>query len=121
LRGRKVLKEVARAIKKEIKDAYSIARYGGDEFVIVLPDTELEVAMAVAEKIRLRIKEETFLEEENLNIQLTASFGVACFPHNAESKDDLINIADTAMFSAKRNNRDTVYMAETKILPREKV
>ncbi|OGL48730.1 MAG: hypothetical protein A2161_05635 [Candidatus Schekmanbacteria bacterium RBG_13_48_7] len=118
LRGRKVLKEVAKVIEDEARENDIIARYGGDEFVIVLPGTGSETAMDIAEKIRLKIKKVSFLKEEKLNINITASFGIATFPENAQTLDDLIEVADSAMFSAKRNNRDAVYMAGLGSLPK---
>lgn len=92
---------------------------GGDEFVIVMPDTGSETAMRVSEKIRQKIEAIIFLEDEGLNINLTASFGVASYPDDAHSKQELISIADNAMFSAKRFNRNTVYLASTDKVPRE--
>lgn len=115
LRGRAVLKEVAGRIQPHVRENDIVARYGGDEFVIVMPDAGAETAMQVAEKIRKKIKNGLFLKDEGLDLSLTASFGVATFPINAKSKNDLINMADEAMFSAKRKKRDSVYMAHTDV------
>ena len=108
LAGSHVLMEMAGVILSSIRDTDAVARYGGDEFVIVLPDTGIELAGTVAERIREKIREHSFNAGRNLKLSLTASFGVAAFPEHASSPQQLIASADTAMYEAKAANKNCV-------------
>lgn len=106
--GSHVLMEMAAVILSSVRDTDALARYGGDEFVIVLPDTGIELAQAVAERIREKICSHEFTGGRRLKLSLTASFGVATFPHHASSPQQLIACADTAMYEAKAANKNCV-------------
>lgn len=108
LAGSHVLMEMAGVILSSIRDTDAVARYGGDEFVIVLPDTGIELAGTVAERIRGKISQHSFNAGRNLKLSLTASFGVAAFPEHASSPQQLISSADTAMYEAKAANKNCV-------------
>ena len=108
LAGSHVLMEMAAVILSSIRDTDAVARYGGDEFVIVLPDTEIGLAGTVAERIRERIAGHHFNAGRNLKLTLTASFGVAAFPMHASSPQQLIASADTAMYEAKAANKNCI-------------
>lgn len=108
LAGSHVLMEMAGVILSSIRDTDAVARYGGDEFVIVLPDTGIELAGTVAERIREKIAQHSFTGGRNLKLSLTASFGVASFPEHASSPHQLIACADTAMYEAKAANKNCV-------------
>jgi diguanylate cyclase (GGDEF)-like protein len=108
LAGSHVLMEMAGVILSSIRDTDAVARYGGDEFVIVLPDTGIELAGTVAERIREKIADHFFNAGRNLKLSLTASFGVAAFPEHASSPQQLIACADTAMYEAKAANKNCV-------------
>ena len=86
LAGSHVLMEMAAVILSSIRDTDAVARYGGDEFVIVLPDTQIELAGTVAQRIREKISHHQFNAGRNLKLSLTASFGVATFPMHASSR-----------------------------------
>jgi diguanylate cyclase (GGDEF)-like protein len=109
--GSHVLMEMAAVILSSIRDTDAVARYGGDEFVIVLPDTGTELAGQVAERIRHRITRHHFTGGRRLQLSLTASFGVAAFPKHASSPQQLIACADTAMYEAKAANKNCVRFA----------
>ena len=109
--GSHVLMEMAAVILSSIRDTDAVARYGGDEFVIVLPDTGTELAGAVAERIREKISQFYFTGGRRLKLSLTASFGVAAFPQHASSPQQLISCADTAMYEAKASNKNCVRYA----------
>lgn len=106
--GSHVLMEMAAVILSSIRDTDAVARYGGDEFVIVLPDTGMELAGTVAERIREKIARHYFSGGRNLKLSLTASFGVAAFPAHASSPQQLIACADTAMYEAKAANKNCI-------------
>ena len=108
LAGSHVLMEMAAVILSSIRDTDAVARYGGDEFVIVLPDTQIELAGTVAERIREKIARHYFTAGRNLKLSLTASFGVAAFPVHASSPQQLIACADTAMYEAKAANKNCI-------------
>jgi len=109
--GSHVLMEMATVILSSVRDTDAVARYGGDEFVIVLPDTGTELAGAVAERIRQKIGRYRFTGGRRLQLSLTASFGVAAFPLHASSPQQLIACADTAMYEAKAANKNCVRFA----------
>lgn len=95
--GDELLKEVGRIIKNSIRTADIPFRYGGDEFVILFPDTDLEDTFSVAERIRKNIEEEM----KKRNVLLTCSFGLALWPVDGVKGAELLNAADVAAFEAK--------------------
>lgn len=111
LAGSHVLMEMAAVILSSIRDTDAVARYGGDEFVIVLPDTGVDLAGAVADRIRNKISNHLFNGGRNLKLALTASFGVAAFPQHASSPQQLIACADTAMYEAKAANKNCIRLS----------
>ena len=119
LAGSHVLMEMAAVILSSIRDTDAVARYGGDEFVIVLPDTGMELAGTVAERIRSKIARHSFNGGRNLKLSLTASFGVAAFPQHASSPQQLIACADRAMYEAKAASKNCVRFS-TESSPRSK-
>lgn len=108
MRGSALLREVARLISGMIRNVDMACRYGGDEFLVLMPETTKRNAVLVAEKLRKAIKNTVFLRDENVNARLTGSFGVATLPSDASNKDDLIQMADHAMYSVKNTTRDGV-------------
>lgn len=111
LHGSKLLKEVAQILVAQLRTVDMACRYGGDEFIIMMPGTSKKNAVLVAEKLRNSIRDKVFLTGDGLNIKLTASFGVASFPSDAGNKEELIHRADAAMYEAKNRTRDAVSQA----------
>jgi len=109
--GSRLLVEVGQIIKKNIRKADIAARYGGDEFVLVLPNTNKEGATTMACKLRDVVRAHYFLTSEGYRIRLTASFGVASYPEDAQSKLTLVRQADQAMYRVKESSRDGVLTA----------
>jgi diguanylate cyclase (GGDEF)-like protein len=106
--GSHVLMEMAGVILSGVRDTDVVSRYGGDEFVVVLPETDLDMGLRVAERVRERISAHAFTGGRGLRLQLTASFGVASFPDHAQSPQQLIARADTAMYEAKAARKNCV-------------
>ena len=112
--GDEVLREVAQIFKKICREVDMVARYGGEEFAIILPETDLEGAFVLADRIRMVIKNYAFGTKENM-INLTASLGVASYPDIAVSKLDLIKHADRALYTAKAEGRNKTCRAVKEI------
>jgi diguanylate cyclase (GGDEF)-like protein len=107
--GDRVLQEFATLVTGGARANDVAARYGGEEFAVILPHTDREMAMRVAERIRLAVKEFGFLDERNPT-RITVSGGVATYHSSAdiETVDDLVRVADVALYEAKDRGRDRV-------------
>jgi diguanylate cyclase (GGDEF)-like protein len=105
LRGSRTLREVGFLIRAAVRDTDIPARYGGDEFVVILPRTDGEAAQMLAEKMRRLIEGHVFLQEEGIDARLGVSLGVATFPGEAPSKEALIRLADQRMYEDKESRR----------------
>jgi diguanylate cyclase (GGDEF)-like protein len=109
--GSHVLMEIAAVILTSVRDTDVVTRYGGDEFVIILPETGLDQASGVAERVRERLAGHAFTGGRNLRLTLTASFGIANFPLHAQSPQQLVAAADTAMYEAKAAHKNCIRYA----------
>ncbi|MCB0419393.1 MAG: diguanylate cyclase response regulator [Bdellovibrionales bacterium] len=108
--GSEILKQMGEMLYKGIRARDYAFRYGGDEFVIVLPDTDKDQSLLVAERLRRGIESQSFSVEGN-EFQITISIGIAEYPTNAKSKKELIQMADEAMYLGKNKSRNIVYVA----------
>lgn len=107
--GSKILKELGKLLKNSTREIDTVIRYGGDEYTILLVETGLDTAALVAERIRRSIERHRFLASEGLNIGITASLGYACYPEDTNSKAELIELADQAMYSGKASGKNVVF------------
>lgn len=110
--GSETLKEMASLLMESVRDTDVVTRYGGDEFTIVLPETDAQKAFITAERVRQKVAAHKFRGSSQHTFRLTASFGIASFPEcSAESAADLLEQADLAMYAAKAANKNNVQLA----------
>jgi diguanylate cyclase (GGDEF)-like protein len=111
LAGSRTLVEVGAIIRASARESDIVARYGGDEFVVVLPDTGSDGGLVVARRIRDRIAAEAFLASAGIGCRLTASVGVAALPEMGRSAEELLDSADRAMYHVKETGKNNVCLA----------
>jgi diguanylate cyclase (GGDEF)-like protein len=110
--GSRVLHEVGRLLLRTLRSTDVPVRYGGDEFVILLPETSKDQALEAARRIGGEIQRDPFLADQSFGpLKLTASLGVTSFPDDARSPDDLLRRADEAMYRVKAERRGGVLAA----------
>jgi diguanylate cyclase (GGDEF)-like protein len=109
--GSRALVEAAGVIRASARETDVVARFGGDEFALVLPDTGTDGAVYVGERIRERIAAHRFLERDGLGIALTASVGVATLPASSTTAEGLIQAADQAMYVVKDRGKNGIRVA----------
>lgn len=111
--GDYVLKELAAYLKKNTRGEDLACRYGGEEFIVILVDTDIEAAGKKAEKMRAEIAENISISHFSEKLHVTVSMGVATSPTHGRNATELIKTADKALYRAKENGRDRVEVAET--------
>jgi len=115
--GSRLLAEIGEALKTNCRLIDFAFRYGGDEFVILLPQTSKENAINVARRLHKIIRETVWLKKDGLHTHITPSVGVAAYPVDSKTKEGLLHLADEAMYLVKNTNRDNVAAANIGILP----
>jgi diguanylate cyclase (GGDEF)-like protein len=113
-RGDEALAAAADAFVTSVRGSDFVGRMGGEEFVVLLPDTDAEAAVAVAEKLRVALEA---LDLKGIPTGLTASFGLAAYPTDAVEGDALLRLADRALYLAKKLGRNRVEHATAEDLP----
>ena len=106
--GSRVLRELAQLAQKKLRKSDKMFRFGGDEFVVTLPETDAKGAYAVAQRIRRAVKAHRFQVEGSVEVALTASFGLATYPQDGKNHEALLRRADAAMYKVKSSTRDGV-------------
>jgi len=114
LTGDYILVGVADCLRAGLRNYDSAYRYGGEEMIIILPDTGIEEAHIIAERLREEIQDRVFIGEKQEEIHVTASMGVAEWNEMIKNEEDLISIADKALYTSKENGRNQVTVWPTK-------
>lgn len=112
LSGSRTLQEVAKRILGAVRGIDKAVRFGGDEFCVILPQTDPEQAIAVANRVSRAISAAPLAIDANTSVSITASFGIATYPTHAITKEGLIRQADAAMYDAKARGRSTYAVFE---------
>jgi diguanylate cyclase (GGDEF)-like protein len=110
--GSDVLRELSKLLAQCVRQVDTLARYGGDEFTILLVDTPHDVALRIAERIRNRIETHLFEAGRGATLRLTISIGVSTCPLHGESRETVLDAADKAMYRAKSEGRNRVSSAD---------
>src|SRR5437899_1909205 len=108
LEGDLVLQRVGQILETNCRRSDVVARYGGDEFVILMPETNMEHARQLASKLRGWVSSDPLLREKNIS----ASFGIACYPLHGSSPQELIQVADASMYLSKHQGGNAVSTAD---------
>jgi diguanylate cyclase (GGDEF)-like protein len=114
--GSRLLAEIGYLIKAQLRLIDYAFRYGGDEFVILLPQTSKDQALVVARRLRDLLRTGLFCKEEGLNLNVRASIGVATYPHDAKTPHDVIRQADEMMYLVKNTTRDNIGIAQRGVM-----
>ncbi len=109
--GSQTLRRLSEVLLQCIRQVDTLARYGGDEFTILLADTDLDTGLRIAERIRESVEESRFETRDGGTLQLAVSVGVAAYPIHARSPEHLLDLADKAMYRAKSLGRNRVCSA----------
>ncbi|TAK37171.1 MAG: GGDEF domain-containing protein [Chloroflexota bacterium] len=109
--GNHILRDLALILRRAVRDVDFPARIGGDEFAVLLPETSEEEAVAVAKRVQRAVRDTTFAALYGLPLHVGVSLGVATYPVDASTPDELIAKADAALYAAKRSGRGQVKSA----------
>ena len=111
--GDEVLEEFSHRMRKNTRGIDLVCRYGGEEFVVIMPDTDHSLAMVVAERIRKKVAEKPFIIHKGREmLEITVSIGLASTENGLESQDVLLKRADEALYQAKKSGRNRVVAAD---------
>jgi len=108
LSGSMVLKEIGETVSGCLSDKDLLIKYGGDEYVLVMPDRDQQSALRLTEKILDAIRSSTYLKNDPKPVKVTASFGLAVYPESAQSKKDLLLLADNSMYKIKKSTKNGI-------------
>jgi diguanylate cyclase (GGDEF)-like protein len=109
--GSKLLYLIGDVVKSHLRMIDYAFRYGGDEFVVLLPQTSKENSLAVVRRIKDLLNAKVFFAEEGLNVKVTGSFGVASFPADGRTRKEILRMADEAMYLVKNTTRNNIALA----------
>jgi diguanylate cyclase (GGDEF)-like protein len=105
--GDQILRILSKELEQNLRESDVLCRYGGEEFAILLPETNIQTAKIISERMRINVDNKSF-EFPGMVINITISIGVACMPGNVAKLETLLKRADEAMYKAKRSGRNMV-------------
>ncbi len=108
LAGSMVLNEIGQTILNYLSTNDILIKYGGDEYILIMPDRNKNNALKITQQIQKAIRESTYLQSEPNPIRVTASFGIAVYPDDAKTKKDLLIRADGSMYSIKKSTKNSI-------------
>lgn len=125
LTGSLLLVQLANEMKKMLRETDYVYRYGGDEFVVIIPNAGVDLGKEIGERILTMVKNTKFSATENSSFQLGLSIGIAAYPDHAQGREDILRLADSLMYQAKQTGRGRVCLAhealgKTPNLPKKK-
>jgi diguanylate cyclase (GGDEF)-like protein len=109
--GSETLRVLGERLIRVVRDGDIVVRYGGDEYIVILPNTDKKTAAVVAERIRKEVSKEPFYAFENKKFHISVTLGIATYPKDAKTRDELIGKADKAMYQGKLTGRNKVVLA----------
>jgi diguanylate cyclase (GGDEF)-like protein len=112
--GDRVLRQIADVIRESMRHVDVSCRYGGEEFVILLPEEKIRSTAIIANRLREKVASHTFRIEDIPAFKKTVSIGIACCPQHATSAEELVAMADEALYAAKQHGRNQVYFLPLK-------
>ncbi len=112
LTGSRLLAEIARTIKHNVRGIDSAFRYGGDEFIVLLPQTGKDAALEVTQRLLHSLHETRYLLSEGLEVRMLASFGIASYPEDGNTIQEIIGAADEMMYLVKNSSRGNIAVAQ---------
>ena len=110
LSGTHLLKEIGETISGCLEKKDILVKYGGDEYVLILPDTDRQAAVSRLENVLQSIRSSTYLSSEGTPVQITASFGFAVYPEDGGTKKDILIAADNSMYKVKKSSKNGIGM-----------
>ena len=116
LAGSKFLAEIGQVLRDNCRLIDFAFRYGGDEFVILLPQTSKENDFVVARRFHKMLRDSHWITSEGIDVHITTSAGVASYPTDSKTKAELLHLADEAMYMVKNSSRDNVAAAKQGLL-----
>src|ERR1700760_1369697 len=112
LTGSRLLAEIAHTIKHNVRGVDSAFRYGGDEFIVLLPQTGKDAALEVTQRLLSALRDTRYLSSDGLDLQMMASFGIASYPEDGTSIQEIIGAADEMMYLVKNLSRGHIAVAQ---------
>jgi diguanylate cyclase (GGDEF)-like protein len=112
LAGSRLLAEIAGTIKQNVRGIDSAFRYGGDEFIVLLPQTGKDAALEVTQRLLHSLHETRYLLSEGLELRMLASFGIASYPDDGSTIQEIIGAADEMMYLVKNSSRGNIAVAQ---------
>ncbi len=111
--GDNLIISIADALQATIRGADVVARYGGDEYIVLLPETDRDGAIGCAERLRRRIESTPLILDNGKEISTSVSIGIACYPADGSNPEEMVNKADRALYNSKKQGKNQITLSDT--------